>query len=109
MLIHYTYKRKKKKKTIDKIIKIVYNLMANYETAVCATLVAYFLEKYSSGRRGAPAKGVGRVTGAEVQIFSSPPKNDRFRPVVFLYNAKAMVYHHDTVVDIITEGVYHQP
>ena len=47
--------------------------MANYETAVCATLVAYFLEKYSSGRRGAPAKGVGRVTGAEVQIFSSPP------------------------------------
>ena len=49
--------------------------MANYETAVCATLVAYFLEKYSSGRRGAPAKGVGRVTGAEVQIFSSPPKD----------------------------------
>ena len=75
MLIHCTYKRKKKKKTIDKIIKIVYNLMANYETAVCATLVAYFLEKYSSGRRGAPAKGVGRATGAEVQIFSSPPKD----------------------------------
>ena len=43
-----------------------------------------FMEKYSSGRRGAPAKGVGRVTGAEVQIFSSPPKNDRFLPVVFL-------------------------
>ena len=52
----------------------MYNLKANYETAVCATLVAYFMEKYSSGRRGAPAKGVGRVTGAEVQIFSSPPK-----------------------------------
>ena len=52
--------------------------MANYETAVCATLVAYFLEKYSSGRRGAPAKGVGRVTGAEVQIFSSPPKRQRY-------------------------------
>ena len=68
------YKIKKKKKTIDKVVKIVYNLIANYETAVCATLVAYFLEKYSSGRRGAPAKGVGRVTGAEVQIFSSPPK-----------------------------------
>ena len=52
--------------------------MANYETAVCATLVAYFLEKYSSGRRGAPAKGVGRATGAEVQIFSSPPKMQRY-------------------------------
>ena len=30
-------------------------------------------EKYSRGRRGAPAKGVGRVTGAKVQILSSPP------------------------------------
>ena len=32
------------------------------------------MEKYSRGRRGAPAKGVGRVTGAKVQILSSPPK-----------------------------------
>ena len=31
-----------------------------------------FLEKYSRGRRGAPAKGVGRVTGARVQIPLSP-------------------------------------
>ncbi len=31
------------------------------------------MEKYSRGRRGAPAKGVGRVTGAKVQILSSPP------------------------------------
>ena len=30
------------------------------------------LEKYSRGRRGAPAKGVGRVTGARVQIPLSP-------------------------------------
>ena len=30
------------------------------------------LEKYSRGRRGAPAKGVGRVTGARVQIPPSP-------------------------------------
>ena len=30
------------------------------------------LEKYSSGRRGAPAKGIGRVTGARVQIPLSP-------------------------------------
>ena len=26
------------------------------------------MEKYSRGRRGAPAKGVGRATGARVQI-----------------------------------------
>ena len=32
-----------------------------------------FLEKYSRGRRGAPAKGVGRETGARVQIPPSPP------------------------------------
>ena len=31
------------------------------------------MEKYSSGRRGAPAKGVDRVTGARVQISPSPP------------------------------------
>ena len=30
------------------------------------------LEKYSSGRRGAPAKGIGRETGARVQIPPSP-------------------------------------
>ncbi len=30
------------------------------------------MEKYSRGRRGAPAKGVGRVTGARVQIPLSP-------------------------------------
>ena len=32
------------------------------------------MEKYSRGRRGAPAKGVVRVTGARVQISPSPPK-----------------------------------
>ena len=31
------------------------------------------VEKYSSGRRGAPAKGVGRETGARVRISPSPP------------------------------------
>ena len=30
------------------------------------------MEKYSRGRRGAPAKGVGRATGARVQIPLSP-------------------------------------
>ena len=34
------------------------------------------MEKYSRGRRGAPAKGVGRATGARVQIPPSPP-NER--------------------------------
>ena len=29
-------------------------------------------EKYSRGRRGAPAKGIGRVTGARVRIPLSP-------------------------------------
>ena len=29
-------------------------------------------EKYSRGRRGAPAKGVGRATGARVQIPPAP-------------------------------------
>jgi hypothetical protein len=29
--------------------------------------------KYSSGLRGAPAKGIGRVSGARVQIPPSPP------------------------------------
>ena len=29
-------------------------------------------EKYSRGQRGAPAKGVGRVTDARVQISPSP-------------------------------------
>ena len=35
------------------------------------------MEKYSRGRRGAPAKGVGRATGARVQISPSPPKVHR--------------------------------
>ena len=34
-----------------------------------------YMEKYSRGRRGAPAKGVGRATGARVQISPSPPEN----------------------------------
>ena len=34
--------------------------------------VVRIMEKYSRGRRGAPAKGVGRATGARVQIPLSP-------------------------------------
>ena len=36
-----------------------------------------YMEMYSRGRRGAPAKGVGRVTGARVQISPSPPNKNR--------------------------------
>ena len=36
------------------------------------TLTRDYSEKYPSGRRGAPAKGVGRETGAGVQIPLSP-------------------------------------
>ena len=31
------------------------------------------METYSRGWRGAPAKGVGRETGARVQISPAPP------------------------------------
>ena len=31
------------------------------------------MKKYSRGRRGAPAKGIGRETGARVQIPPSSP------------------------------------
>ena len=33
------------------------------------------LQKYPRGRRGSPAKGVGRETGARVQIPPSAPRN----------------------------------
>ena len=53
-----------------------------------------FMEKYSRGRRGAPAKGVGRVTGAEVQIFSSPPKTGtHFVCLFFLFGGEGIELH----------------
>ena len=36
------------------------------------------MESYSSGRRGAPAKGVGVEMRARVQIPHSPPKGVAF-------------------------------
>ncbi len=62
-----------------------------------------YMEKYSRGRRGAPAKGVGRATGARVQISPSPPykKNIPFG-MFFLYfrrrdlNKSAGGAMHDT-------------
>ena len=51
------------------------------------------LEKYSSGRRGAPAKGIGRETGARVQI---PPS-----PLYFLKylwkNLLTLLVNHDSI------------
>ena len=46
-------------------------------------------EKYSRGRRGAPAKGVGRETGARVQIPLSP----------FLFLKKARKNKNKKVLD----------
>ena len=40
-------------------------------------LVYTYLEQYSRGWRGAPAKGVGRATGARVQIPLSPFTTNR--------------------------------
>ena len=41
------------------------------------------MEKYSRGRRGAPAKGVGRETGARVQIPPSPPRKQVSKDACF--------------------------
>ena len=43
-----------------------------YENAQFYTDKIQYPEKYSRGWRGAPAKGVGRATGARVQIPLSP-------------------------------------
>ena len=65
-----TFVCKKEKKLLTIETKLCIIEWQTDETAVCK----YFLEKYSRGRRGAPAKGVGRVTGARVQIPPSPPQ-----------------------------------
>ena len=53
-------------------------------------------EKYSSGRRGAPAKGVGVLKHARVQIPPSPPENQRktfvFALVFLLYLAYRIIF-----------------
>ena len=45
------------------------------------------MEKYSRGRRGAPAKGVGRGTAARVRIPLSPPvkKHVDLRSTFFIF------------------------
>ena len=43
-------------------------------------------EKYSSGWRGAPAKGIGRLRGARVQIPPSPVKKESVNDSFFFAN-----------------------
>ena len=63
------------KKGVDKVQRLMYN---NFCVTKCdiqfdiGSDVIRNVEKYSRGRRGAPAKGVGRATGARVQIPLSP-------------------------------------
>ena len=56
------------------------------------------MEKYSRGRRGAPAKGVVRETAARVQIPPSPPKIPIFRDFFFVKRG---------MVDCIHNGDWH--
>ena len=48
------------------------------------------MEKYSRGRRGSPAKGVGRETGARVQIPPSPPEKN----CLHLYRCEFFCYDY---------------
>ena len=54
-------------------------------------------EKYSSGRRGAPAKGVGRATGARVQIPLSPLFSNRSRDLKKVEKNKKVVDKAETI------------
>ena len=57
------------------------------------------MESYSSGRRGAPAKGVGVEMRARVQIPHSPPKgnctNTKFVQFFFLWESFGIVISFD--------------
>ena len=63
------------KKALDKGKMLRYNTKCTCgESCLCTQnhIGKNNSEKYSRGRRGAPAKGVGRETGARVQIPLSP-------------------------------------
>ena len=49
------------------------------------------METYSRGWRGAPAKGVGRETGARVQISLSPPFEINSTKVEFFNFIKKLI------------------
>ena len=48
------------------------------------------MESYSSGRRGAPAKGVGVEMRARVRIPHSPPIGTAFAHAVLLFFSKRL-------------------
>ncbi len=52
------------------------------------------MEKYSRGRRGAPAKGVGRATGARVQIPPSPFFPDVSNGKEFSHKKEDSFFYH---------------
>ena len=52
------------------------------------------MEKYSRGRRGAPAKGVVRETAARDQIPPSPPKIPIFRDFFFVKRGMVDCIHN---------------
>ena len=51
-------------------------------------MALYVRRSTQVGRRGAPAKGVGRVTGARVQISPSPEKKTSERLVFFVFGKR---------------------
>ena len=59
-----------------KIKKALTTLSVEVIIILALRVKSSYSEKYSRGRRGAPAKGVGRVTGARVQIPLSPLKKN---------------------------------
>ena len=90
------------KKTIDKRPKIEYNTFCEFMQP--ATRGVW--RSTQVGRRGAPAKGVGRLKPA--REFKSPllrqqKENFCLPKVLFLFiQAAGLAYHHDAVVDIIS-------
>ena len=66
--------KEKIKNRVDKWKCFMYNGLCAWQQICwkCYHMETMNSEKYSRGRRGAPAKGVGRVTGARVQIPLSP-------------------------------------
>ncbi len=61
-------------KSLDKAKKTCYNNSAGYQTTVCN-----FTEKYSRGRRGAPAKGVGWLYRRESSNLSFSANTQRVK------------------------------
>ena len=60
------------------------------------------MEKYSSWWRGAPAKGVGRVTGAGVRVSPSPPNKDSpQKRAVFIY-ITFLIGNYGEVLKLVT-------